>query len=68
MLLEFRQWLEMHAENRQFSNEWKDTFVYVLPMGGGGGGGETNVINLQWHGRRSKIIHRKDRGLTRQCT
>ncbi len=33
---------------------------------------ETNVIHLQWHYRRSEIIHRKDRGITRpptrQCT
>ena len=26
--------------------------------------GETNVPHLEWHGRRSEIIHRKDRGIT----
>ncbi len=32
------------------------------------GRGETNVIHLQWHGRRSEIIYREDRSIIKQCT
>ena len=32
------------------------------------GRGETNVLHLQWYARRSEIIPRNDRGITKQCT
>ena len=38
------------AENRQFTKECMDRHMF----------GETEVPHLQWHGRRSEIIQRKD--------
>ena len=32
------------------------------------GRGDTNVAHLQWYARRSEIIQRNDRGITKQCT
>ena len=42
-----------------------DRYIFLCATDGRG---ETNVINLQWHGRHSEIVHRKDQGITKQCT